>query len=604
MKRLLTSLAFLLCVSAFGAVPQKPINANFEGDEVQWHINTKVGNTPAIVATMYQGTNLWDATGWTAIFKYGKNRSSGSMVSITGTVSTSTITFQANSNSFAMPVENWYSAILLTTNGFTESSPEGLITVERSPEVDAGQLFVTYAISGGLYSFSGNFTNWPFLWDGDGGQIGDIAYFSGTNWIRLSPGVSGEFLSTGGTNAVPSWGAPAGGGTVTNVTAGTNIVITGTSTLNPTINTDGSLQSAIDLNSATGASHTASIAANSASITVLNTNAFLLSESNTAGAGTTNTFDYAAMSNHCVLPNGRVDWFGADGFGADGISSVYIGPNAGLNGDGNNAFYLFNTAGRDSTGDNSLYCGREAGRQGAAEYTIHMGSYAGKNSSGSYKIYMDAYAHQPPSGHDGTNDAIYIDDGELYLGRATGTTHSVHIRVPLGTDLDGGGHNSTNWANVTATTGNFDVVNINGELDMGGNDINGVGGFAFIAAPATVATQFATTFPASSVTGSYGVIYHTVQDLGELSGTNTWTVTTPKSTATMTNTAVLNIGGLSDGLGTSLSMELAVNSNTNLTFGSGIFTVGDFYLVDGVTNIISFEVFNTNRIYATAIEVQ
>jgi len=51
-----------------------------------------------------------------------------------------------------------------------------------------------------------------------------------------------------------------------------------------------------------------------------------------------------------------------------------------------------------------------------------------------------------------------------------------------------------------------------------------------------------------------------------------------------------------------LSMEMSAIGSTNLNFGSGIFTVGDFFLVDGRTNIISFEVWATNKIYATAIE--
>lgn len=37
---------------------------------------------------------------------------------------------------------------------------------------------------------------------------GDVLYFNGTNWVRLAPGTSGEFLKTLGAAANPAWGTP------------------------------------------------------------------------------------------------------------------------------------------------------------------------------------------------------------------------------------------------------------------------------------------------------------------------------------------------------------------------------------------------------------
>jgi hypothetical protein len=37
---------------------------------------------------------------------------------------------------------------------------------------------------------------------------GDIAYFNGTQWVRLAAGTSGQFLKTQGASANPDWGAP------------------------------------------------------------------------------------------------------------------------------------------------------------------------------------------------------------------------------------------------------------------------------------------------------------------------------------------------------------------------------------------------------------
>ncbi len=41
---------------------------------------------------------------------------------------------------------------------------------------------------------------------------GDLAYFNGTSLVKLSPGLSGQFLKTQGTGANPLWSAIAGGG--------------------------------------------------------------------------------------------------------------------------------------------------------------------------------------------------------------------------------------------------------------------------------------------------------------------------------------------------------------------------------------------------------
>ncbi len=47
---------------------------------------------------------------------------------------------------------------------------------------------------------------------------GDIIYFDGTNWVKLAPGTSGQFLKTLGTGANPAWGsAGSGSGDITKV---------------------------------------------------------------------------------------------------------------------------------------------------------------------------------------------------------------------------------------------------------------------------------------------------------------------------------------------------------------------------------------------------
>ena len=54
---------------------------------------------------------------------------------------------------------------------------------------------------------------------------GSMAYRSTGGWVALAPGTSGQFLQTAGAGADPTWAAVSGatGGTVTTITAGTNV---------------------------------------------------------------------------------------------------------------------------------------------------------------------------------------------------------------------------------------------------------------------------------------------------------------------------------------------------------------------------------------------
>ena len=52
---------------------------------------------------------------------------------------------------------------------------------------------------------------------------GSILYRSGSIWTTLTPGSSGQILTSGGSAANPSWQSAAGAGTVTNVYCGTGL---------------------------------------------------------------------------------------------------------------------------------------------------------------------------------------------------------------------------------------------------------------------------------------------------------------------------------------------------------------------------------------------
>jgi len=81
-----------------------------------------------------------------------------------------------------------------------------------------------------------------------------------TNLTGLD-GTNGQIWVADGSGS-GAWALPSpASGSVTNVGAGTNVLVTGTAQF-PIINTDGNLQTGINLNSSTGATHTIQIAAN------------------------------------------------------------------------------------------------------------------------------------------------------------------------------------------------------------------------------------------------------------------------------------------------------------------------------------------------------
>jgi hypothetical protein len=67
----------------------------------------------------------------------------------------------------------------------------------------------------------------------------------------LTNGTTGQIL-TAQTGADPIWTAPATSGTVTSVSGGNNITITGTATINPTVNVSGTTTHAVQIGNATG----------------------------------------------------------------------------------------------------------------------------------------------------------------------------------------------------------------------------------------------------------------------------------------------------------------------------------------------------------------
>jgi len=72
-----------------------------------------------------------------------------------------------------------------------------------------------------------------------GATQGDILYRNATGWVALTPGTSGQFLTTGGASANPSWTTASGSGSVTNIATGSGLTggpITTTGTISVATN--------------------------------------------------------------------------------------------------------------------------------------------------------------------------------------------------------------------------------------------------------------------------------------------------------------------------------------------------------------------------------
>jgi len=121
-----------ICV-VLAAPSLEPLLCNFYRKGSQFHIETKVKNTPNIRVYFYEGTNAFTATGYNAYFKYAKDNSSTPVVTLTGSVSGAYCDFATTTNTFPYEVDSWYAEVQLeSTNGTQLVSIEGLVTVKRS----------------------------------------------------------------------------------------------------------------------------------------------------------------------------------------------------------------------------------------------------------------------------------------------------------------------------------------------------------------------------------------------------------------------------------------------------------------------------------------
>jgi hypothetical protein len=189
MRLTIISILLALGFNALASVPYVPIRVNFEDEDPQFEIPGKVLNTPIIRAFTFQGTNVWNPTGYNAYLSFGEDNNVTNMVVVTGVCYSTYIDFQIRSNEFARPVTRWYCSVMCTMPSIagTYSIGYGYLNIKAAPEVNAnGSFFYTRAINGSEYGpFTGSFTNWPFALKGDyGGYVSIADYIIGTNLLQ------------------------------------------------------------------------------------------------------------------------------------------------------------------------------------------------------------------------------------------------------------------------------------------------------------------------------------------------------------------------------------------------------------------------------------
>lgn len=129
--------------------------------------------------------------------------------------------------SLAAVASKWINTI--STSGVPTATQPAFTDISGS--LAAGQLpsfgnnTVLSNISGGTSIPTGN--TLTSLIDTIGSTQGQVLYRNGSIWTVLAPGTAGFVLTTGGPAANPSWTNPAGGGTVTSLTSGTGVTVSG-----------------------------------------------------------------------------------------------------------------------------------------------------------------------------------------------------------------------------------------------------------------------------------------------------------------------------------------------------------------------------------------
>lgn len=197
--------------------------------------------------------------------------------------------------------------------------------------------------------------------------VDGVVYFDGTRLVTTSAGTSGQVLTSNGAGVAPTYQTVSGTGTVTSVTGGTGITVTGTPTINPTV----SLTIPVVISS--GGTNATSMA-NTFGVnyfdgtrlvtTTVGTSGQILTSN---GAGVAPTFQAA--------PGGSISITGNSGGALTGSSFTFTGASTGL---------LFSGLGTTQTLTGTL--GVANGGTGIATATAYAPIIAGTTATGAFQV--------------------------------------------------------------------------------------------------------------------------------------------------------------------------------------------------------------------------
>lgn len=221
-----TALLAMAAPISHGALPYYDIDIDVQTPGEGFSIDRVFsGNTPMLRFNVTDHGDAADLSGWAFVFWYGEDSSATTGVSLTGTVTSNTVTFLAVTNAFFDPDENYYCELLGShTAGYVRTFAYGAMVEKYSPS--AGNPATTPQPSN------------PWNWNSITTYSGTWPIFPGTN-VTISTATTGITIH-----------AVLAGGTVTN--GQWNESVAGASNLAQQALTTGSLAYALAAAAATG----------------------------------------------------------------------------------------------------------------------------------------------------------------------------------------------------------------------------------------------------------------------------------------------------------------------------------------------------------------
>lgn len=217
-----------------------------QGGRAQWDVGAKVANTGRVRLYTFAGTNVFNPTGYTVTFNAGPSRDDAGHIALATSSNTATyVEFTFATNTLGYAFDKWYSAVKLVSGGTVVSSPEGLLSCSKAPEVDGGSVTFTYSIDWALYDFLHGLASGPYragtnivaATNADGsvtfnvdsavssGDITGVSITAGFGMTGTATTASGQHTQTLGMDATRSNVVVRA---VTNLTGDTEAVVSGT----------------------------------------------------------------------------------------------------------------------------------------------------------------------------------------------------------------------------------------------------------------------------------------------------------------------------------------------------------------------------------------